>query len=94
MLSLTFMRATLPRLTHEREYAYSSGMASTISKEQLIALIDALIREHGSGRAAARELGVSQSYLSDVRHGRRDAGQKLLDALYLEKEPRYRKLGA
>lgn len=48
--------------------------------------IEAAIRQNGSLRAAARKLGVSAAFLSDVNHGHREAGPKLLKALKLRKK--------
>lgn len=44
----------------------------------------------GSQRALAKELGVSEPYLSDVINGRRDPGPKILKALGLERIVDYR----
>lgn len=44
----------------------------------------------GSQRALAKELGVGEPYLSDVIHGRRDPGPKILKALGLERVVSYR----
>ena len=47
-------------------------------------------KQRGSQRTLARELGVSEAYLSDVINGRRDPGRKLLKALGLERVVDYR----
>ena len=44
----------------------------------------------GSQRALAKELGVSEPYLSDVIRGRREPGPKLLKARGLERVVDYR----
>ena len=44
-------------------------------------------------RAAAKELGVSASYLGDVLKGRREVGPSILRALGLEREVQYRETG-
>jgi len=41
--------------------------------------------------AVARELGVSPAYISDILQLRREPGPKVLDALGLEREVRYRR---
>ena len=46
--------------------------------------------QRGSQRALAKELGVSEAYLSDVINGRRDPGRKILKALGLERVVAYR----
>lgn len=48
------------------------------------ALKDALsirVKACGSQRTLAREIGVSEPYLSDVLNGRREPGAKLLEGL-------------
>lgn len=40
----------------------------------------------------AQDLGISAPYLSDVIHGKRDPGPKVVQALGLEKRITYRKL--
>ena len=47
-------------------------------------------KQRGSQRILAKELGVSEAYLSDVINGRRDSGRKLLKALGLERVVDYR----
>ena len=47
-------------------------------------------KQRGSQRALARELGVSEAYLSDIINGRRDPGRKILKALGLERVVDYR----
>lgn len=45
----------------------------------------------GNASAWARPLGISQAYVSDVLAGRREPGDKILQALGLEKVVTYRK---
>ncbi len=47
--------------------------------------LTALIAAEGSQIAAARVLGIGQSYLSDLLNGRRLFSAKILDALGLER---------
>lgn len=47
--------------------------------------LEAHIQEFPSLRAAARRWRVSAAYLSDLRHGRREPGPKILRALHLTK---------
>lgn len=42
-------------------------------------------------KAVADQLGFSQQYLSDVLHGRKEPGAKILDALGLERVITYRR---
>jgi DNA-binding transcriptional regulator YdaS (Cro superfamily) len=45
----------------------------------------ALIVAHGSQRAAAKALGISEVYLSDLKHGRRPMSAKVLAKLGLQR---------
>lgn len=47
--------------------------------------------EQGTQRQYAESLGVSEAYLSDVLNGRREPGQKLLDAVGFERVALYRR---
>lgn len=44
-----------------------------------------------SQKSLANELGVSEAYLSDVINGRRDAGDKLLKPLGIERVVTYKR---
>lgn len=55
-------------------------------------LRDAIARE-GSQKAFAQAHHISEQYLSDVLRGRREPGQKILDALGVERIIRYREKG-
>ncbi|GJD97491.1 hypothetical protein OCOJLMKI_4722 [Methylobacterium iners] len=48
-------------------------------------VLRAAIEEEGSASAVARRLGVSPAYLLDVRHGRRPASNRLLEAMGLRR---------
>lgn len=48
-------------------------------------LLREAIETEGSARAVATRLGVSTSYVLDVRHGRRPASDRLLAGLGLER---------
>lgn len=51
----------------------------------------ALVAQHGSQRAAAATLGISQSHLFDLLSGRRKPGPKTLKSLGLEETVTYTK---
>jgi Helix-turn-helix len=51
--------------------------------------LDFLVRAQGSQAAAAAAWGISKPYLSDILHGRRLPGPKLLKALGVRREVRY-----
>lgn len=55
-----------------------------MKRPAVIKKIEQVVAEHGSQTAAARVLGVSTAYLSDILNGRRDPGKKVLDKLGLE----------
>jgi hypothetical protein len=48
-------------------------------------LLRAAIEREGTATAVARRMGLSTSYVLDVRHGRRPAGDRLLAGLGLER---------
>ncbi len=51
----------------------------------LLAFIKKQITKHGSQAAYAKHLGISQQYLNDVLHGRRDISSELAQALGYER---------
>lgn len=54
-----------------------------------------LLSERCAGReqsAVAAELGISAGYLNDVLHRRKEAGPKILRALGIMRETRYRRV--
>jgi transcriptional regulator with XRE-family HTH domain len=63
-----------------------------ISRDRMIRQIEFIVRHHGTQQAAAKALGVSGVYLSDVRRGRREIGQKLLAALGYRRVVMYARL--
>lgn len=52
---------------------------------ELLSKIDSLVEKHGSQKALAQHLGISQQYLNDVVRLRRDPSEKLLKSLGLKK---------
>lgn len=52
-----------------------------ITKDKLLIGLRKYIREHGSQKAAARTLGVSPSFLSDVLKGKREPAGMMLTRL-------------
>ena len=49
------------------------------------------VREHGSARALALVIGVSNTYVSEVLNGKREPGPRILAFLGLERHQTYRK---
>ena len=43
------------------------------------------VARHGSQSAAAKALGISQPYMSDIMNGRRDLSERIMKALGLER---------
>jgi DNA-binding transcriptional regulator YdaS (Cro superfamily) len=61
-----------------------------LNEQEMMERLRAAIQVAGSQKAFAKAHGVSQQYISDVLMGRRGAGEKLLDALGLERVVSYR----
>jgi hypothetical protein len=59
-----------------------------LDSDAFLRFFEARIGEFPSLRAAARRWRVSAAYLSDLRHGRREPGPKILKALRLTKKVR------
>lgn len=51
------------------------------------------IQAAGSQRAFAQQHGISTQYVNDVLRGRREMGQKILDALGIDRIVSYRDRG-
>lgn len=60
---------------------------------QVRRLLDEMADKAGNQKRLAAQLDVSESYLSDVMTGRREPGEKLLEALGLERVVTYRTAG-
>lgn len=63
-----------------------------ITKEQLLFRLTKAYMAAGSMKAWAEQHGISPQYVSDVRHGYRAPGAKILEALGYEEVVRYAKL--
>lgn len=63
-----------------------------MNKQEFISYIQSKIDSEyaGSQAAFARDHGMSAAYLNDVLNGRREPGQKVLDAVGAEKIVSYR----
>lgn len=76
--------------------AYSGSVSrltasSSMSLDAVIAIVRQKIEEVGTQKAFAEKIGISLSYLNDVLRKRREPGEKILSALGLKKEIRYKK---
>lgn len=60
-----------------------------MTRLQMHAYIFLLVEQAGSQKALAKSLGISESYLSDVLHFRREPGEKLLGAIGVKAEVVY-----
>ncbi len=60
-----------------------------MNKGDFTATLARYIQKAGSQTVAAKRLGVSGAYLSDVKNGRREPGEKLLTALGLRRVINY-----
>ena len=62
-----------------------------MSKEEAVSLLRKRVVQRGAQAALAKELGVSQAYISDVLAGHRNPGPTILKSLGLTKVVRYEK---
>jgi hypothetical protein len=70
------------------EHAEVGGCVDVVAKLQR------MVQERGSQKAVATALDISEQYLCDVLRDRREPGEKLLDALGLERVVTYRAKGS
>lgn len=56
-----------------------------MNEQDVIERLQAAIHVAGSQKAFAQQHSISTQYISDVLHGRREPGQKILDALGVER---------
>lgn len=61
-----------------------------LTEQEVMDRLRAAVAAAGSQRAYAEQIGVSQTYLSDVLTGNRTPGEKILTALGLEAVMMYR----
>lgn len=61
-----------------------------LTKSQLIDVLRHAVEASGSQKAFADQHALSEQYVGDVLHGRRDPGQKILAALGYERLVFYR----
>lgn len=64
-------------------------MLPDMNRQDVLTRLHRFIHKAGSQTAAAAAMDVSPQYLADVKYGRRDPGQKILDALGLCKVTHY-----
>jgi len=60
-----------------------------MNKTAFNAALAKFVKQAGSQTVAAKRLGVSGAYLSDVIHERREPGEKILSALGLKRVVNY-----
>lgn len=56
-----------------------------MDKTTILKMLQRLVKERGSQKAAAESIGVKPSYFNDVLQGRREPGPAILSALGLKK---------
>ena len=79
-----------PRLVDTaRLCAYGCSMEKVLSAAEVRTIIARRCEYPATQKNAARELGVSLSYLNQVLHGRREPAGKLLEAIGLERVAGY-----
>lgn len=61
-----------------------------LTQEDVITRLRAAIDDAGSQASFAEKHGISLQYVNDVVRGRREPGQKILDALGIERVVVYR----
>lgn len=61
-----------------------------LTEQEVMARLRAAVAAAGSQKAYAEQIGVSQTYLSDVLTGNRAPGEKILTSLGLEAVAMYR----
>lgn len=61
----------------------------TYTLQELVALLEAEVKQSESQKETAKKLGVSAQYLGDVLSSKREPGKKILDALKLRKVIKY-----
>jgi hypothetical protein len=65
-------------------------MNRVLERNDVILRLEKAIKTAGSAKALADGWNISSAYLCDVRHGRRNPGPLILDALELEECLTYR----
>lgn len=65
-------------------------MKKQLTLSEVITLLATRCKEHGSQRAFAEMHDISAQYVTDVLKRKREPGEKILDALGLEKIVSYR----
>ncbi len=66
-------------------------MAKTLTRADVVALVQALVREKGTQVAAAKAIGIGPVQIGEVLKGTRPPGPTILRYFDLEREMIYRK---
>ena len=67
-------------------------MTQVYSKKDVVAELEDLVFRLSTQKVLAQKIGISEAYLSDVIHGRREPGNKILSFLGYEKVVCYREV--
>jgi len=74
-------------------YFFLGGyILADMQKDAIWTAIARVIKRCGSQKAAAASLGITQSYLSDLKTGRREPGAKVLTALGFKRVTNYERV--
>lgn len=65
---------------------------SYATSREIAEIVKRRVKYGTTRKMIAKEMGISQGYLSDFLLGNREAGPKILTAMGYEVEPRYRKV--
>lgn len=60
-----------------------------LTRDDVRVRLSVAVRDAGSQRAFAQRAGITQGNLSDILHGRRDIGDRVLAALDLQRVERF-----
>ena len=60
-----------------------------MTRDDVRAMLAQAVRDAGSQKAFALRAGVSRPYLNDVLAGRREPGERLLDAIAVQRVERF-----
>ena len=64
-----------------------------MTARDVVNLLNQTIKQHGSAKAVATRMGLSQQYLCDVRKGRREVSDRLASMLGLRRIVTFEPIG-
>jgi plasmid maintenance system antidote protein VapI len=66
-------------------------MTKTLTRQDIVAMIQALIEKEGTQVAAAQKIGISPTHIGEIIRGTRDPGPTVLRYFGLGRETIYKK---